>query len=120
VTIGRWLWPVALLASSGGALAAYLWDPPGAVRAAMVAWFLLVCPGMALARLLRLPDLLAEWVLAIALSLGLATMAGAATLYAGRWEPGLALAALAALCVVGALLQLRLEVRAASADLEVR
>lgn len=120
MTIARWLWPVALLASSGGALAAYLWDPPGAARAAMVAWFLLVCPGMALARLLRLRDPLAEWVLAVALSLGLGTLTGAATLYAGRWEPGLALAALAVLCAAGALLQLALEMRAASAALEVR
>lgn len=118
--VGRWLWPVALLASAGGAVAAYLWDPPGALRFAVVGWFLLICPGMALARLLRLRDPLAEWSLAVALSLGLATLVGSALLYAGRWDVGHAVATLAALCAACALAQLVAEVRAAASGVEVR
>lgn len=112
--IGRLLWPVALLSAAGAALSAYLWDPPGALRAVVVAGFLLVCPGMAVARLLRLADALAEWLLAVALSVALATLVASATLYAGAWDPGVALVILAGVCALGALLQLVQEARALS------
>lgn len=80
--------------------------PSMALRPLIVLWFLLVCPGMALVRFLRLREPIAEWTLAIAVSLVLDALVASVQLYAGRWSPTLTLNILIGLCVAGALVQL--------------
>ena len=58
-----------------------------AVRPAIVLWFLCVCPGMVLIRLLRLKELVVEWTLALALSFAVDALVAAIQLYTGRWSP---------------------------------
>ncbi len=58
-----------------------------ALRPFVVLPFLLLCPGLAWVRLLRLESPLAEFTLAVALSLVLATVVAAGMLYAGAWSP---------------------------------
>src|SRR4051794_8382675 len=66
-----WPWPLVIAVSTLCAVAAALggWEAP--FRPALVLWFVLVCPGMALVRLLRLGEPVTEWTLAVALSVTL-------------------------------------------------
>ena len=102
----RWVWPLVLVASALGALAATVANWPSPIRPVLVLWFLLVCPGMALVRLLWLEDAIAEWTLAVAVSLALEIIIAGTMLYAGLWVPPLILATLAAVSLAGALVQL--------------
>jgi len=68
-------------------------------------WFLLVCPGLALVRLLHLDDLVSEVMLAVAFSLTLDALVASTMLYAGVWSPGGALAVLISVSIGGATLQ---------------
>ncbi len=101
-----WFWPVLIILS--GALALYVTqreiDSP--LRPVITLWFLLVCPGMAFVRLLRLGDRFAEWSLSIALSLALAAIVAMQMVYTGLWSPQWGLAALVVVSLVGAILQL--------------
>jgi hypothetical protein len=76
------------------------WPPP--LRPALTIWFIVICPGMAIIRLLALPSLLLEVTLAIALSLALAGLVASALVYAGAWSPALVLELLV-VTAVGAL-----------------
>ncbi len=67
---------------------------------------MLVCPGMAVARFLGIPDLLHEFVVGVALSLALGSALASFMVYTGTWSPKAALHFLSALSVAGALLQL--------------
>jgi hypothetical protein len=83
------------------ALGQFEW--PG--RPVIVLGFLIICPGMAWTRLLRLADPLVEWTLAVALSLAIAAVVAAVMVYGGVWNPGLGLLFIAGITLVGALLQ---------------
>lgn len=100
------LWPTLLLFSAMATWIVYALLPSMALRPLIVLWFLLVCPGMALVRFLRLREPIAEWTLAIAMSLVLDALVASVQLYAGRWSPPLSLNILIGLCVAGALVQL--------------
>ena len=89
------LWGIAaVLAAVFGAHPAY--------RAPIVLAFVLVCPGLALVRVLGIPGLTAQLSLAIALSVTLDVLVPAGLLYAGVWSPIAALLILVALTVVTA------------------
>ena len=90
-------WPVVLALSTLAAGVAVYGGLPGAIRAPVVLWFVLVCPGMALIRLVRLGSVAAELTLAVALSIALAVLVPSALLYADAWSPPLGLAILMAL-----------------------
>lgn len=60
---------------------------PASVRAVIVVPFLLVCPGLAVVRLLGVGDPLAQVVLGVAASLGLEAAVAEMTLFAGAWSP---------------------------------
>lgn len=77
-------------------------------RVAIVFWFMLVCPGMAFVRLLHLRGLLMELTLAIGLSIALDTIVAEGMVLAKRWSPEGGLVALAVLCAVGAVIQIRM------------
>jgi uncharacterized membrane protein len=96
-----WWGPLAVASAlSAGALDAA--DVHSAVRVAVAVWFVLVCPGIAVVRLLRLDDAAAELALGVAVSIALAVAVGATTLYAGHWSPGVTLAVLVAITVAAA------------------
>ncbi len=102
----NWLWPALLLVSALATWIAYTLLSDGIVRPFIVLWFFVICPGMALVRLLRLRNLLAEYTLAVATSLTLETLVASIQLYANHWSPTLTLNILVGVCIVGALLQL--------------
>jgi hypothetical protein len=64
------------------------------VRSVAALWFLLVCPGLAIVRLLRLRDVWAVATLAVAVSIGCDTIVAEAMLYTHTWSPGAALVTL--------------------------
>jgi hypothetical protein len=99
------IWPAIIGASAIGTVLTSLVEPVQPLRTLLAFWFLLVCPGMALVRLLGLRDPFAELGVAVALSLALDTAVGEALLFAGAWSASSGLAALAALSVGGAALQ---------------
>jgi hypothetical protein len=101
----RLLWPTIITCSAVGSVLATLVEPMQPLRPVLAFWFLLVCPGMAFVRLLGLSDSLAECALAVALSLALDTLVGEALLFAGAWSPAWGLAALVALSIGGAAIQ---------------
>jgi hypothetical protein len=102
-----WLWPMTNLLWALAAALVTLVIPNIVLRPAVVMGFLFTCPGMVLVRFFRLRDGVAEWTLAIALSLALDAIIASIQLYIGWWSPGVTLSLLIGLCVVGAILQLR-------------
>jgi hypothetical protein len=92
-------WPPVLLCScAASALMTWGWMS-SPLRPAVTTWFLLVCPGMALVRLLPSRGVLAQLVLAVATSLTLETLVAEATLEAKAWSPSATLGLLIVLIV---------------------
>lgn len=99
------IWPLIISGSAlVAAIAAFAHATP-LLRSLVISWFLLVCPGMAFIRLLKLKDFLAEWALAIALSLALEMLLGLGMVYIHWWQPGWALVFLILLSLSGVALQ---------------
>jgi len=100
------LWPAVIFPS---ALAAGLVNfvIPGAMgRPIIVIWFLFVCPGMVVVRFFGLSEPIAEWTLAIALSLAIDAIVAGIQLYAGLWSPAGTLGILIGFCLVGMIMQI--------------
>lgn len=95
-----------LLSSTTVSIVTFTGAFPG-LRPFVVLPFLLLCPGLAWVKLLRLESRLAELTLAVALSLVLATAVAAGTLYAGAWSPRLSLAVLLTLTLLAVALDTR-------------
>ncbi|MGH3319526.1 MAG: hypothetical protein ACRDN9_04985 [Streptosporangiaceae bacterium] len=93
------MWPPVILASSALALAVDLAAAPTPLRMAAVFWFVGVCPGMALVRLLGLTDPVARLTLAVATSLSIAALAAEGMALAHLWSSTGLLAGLAGLSV---------------------
>jgi len=102
----RLIWPMIIIVSSFGIGVSVWLNIESPLRAALAFWFLLVCPGMALVRLLQLRDLLIELTLAIALSIALSTLVSEAMLMTQRWSSKGALAVLVGVSLSGAALQI--------------
>lgn len=94
-------WPRVALGSAALACVLVAVDRGSVVRAVAVLWFVLVCPGLAVVRLARLDDQLAEASLAVAASLAIAGAVSGALMYARWWSPPRVLAALVAVTVAG-------------------
>lgn len=97
-------WPATIL--FGGLLiistqVAHLSLPPFLLLA-----YLLICPGMAYIRLIGLQDQVAEWVLAIALSITMMTLFSEIMALTAHWSPWLAVLVLIGLSWLGALWQI--------------
>lgn len=100
-------WPPVALGSAALACVLVAVDRGSVVRAVAVLWFVLVCPGLAVVRLARLDDQLAEASLAVAASLAIAGTVSGALMYARWWSPLRVLAALVAITVVGVAAEVR-------------
>jgi uncharacterized membrane protein len=83
-------------------------------RAVMAFWFLLICPGMALVRFLRIGEPFAEVSIAIALSMAIDTIVAGTMLYAGAWSTSISLLVLIYISVGGAVIQLASHYRQAA------
>lgn len=103
----RFTWPIVIIVSAllSGMLA--FGDTGGALRPVILFWFILVCPGMAIVRLIRLGDQVFELVLSIALSLVLSTLLAELLVLTKHWSPSAILAILIAISITGAMLQFR-------------
>lgn len=85
------VWPYALTAAAAGAAALVLLD----MAVPVVLAFVLICPGMALVRLVRLAAPWPELLLAIVVSLCLAAGFAGLSVYLEMWNPRLVLLGLA-------------------------
>jgi uncharacterized membrane protein len=99
------IWPTIIVVSTFDTLALELAGVHSIVRALVAFWFLLLCPGLAIVRPLRLGDRTGELMVAIGVSLALETLLAAAALYAGVWSPLGILLALSLITLAGAAVQ---------------
>ena len=100
------LWPFVILISAFSSGMLVFIGTETILRQLLVLWFLLVCPGMAYIRLMRLQNALVEWILAIGLSLALELLLALALVYLHFWQPQLGLLLLIGLSFLGAILGL--------------
>jgi hypothetical protein len=84
-----------------------------ALRILLTAWFLLVCPGLAIILIFQVEDRLSRWTLAIALSLALDALVAGFLLYADMWSYQAGITALMWISLAGLVIQI-LQVRQAS------
>jgi uncharacterized membrane protein len=106
VSIRDRIWPYAISILAATSAVLVVLDLPIPPRAILVLAFATVCPGMALIRLLRLDEPLAEFLLAIVVSLALSGVVATATVYAGAWDAQVVLLALVELTLVAVLADL--------------
>ena len=100
-----WLWPAVIAASAVAAGGLVLGEVTSPTRSIVVAWFLVICPGMAIVRLLPVASGVIVLTLAVALSVALDALVAIPMLYAGAWSPTRGLVVLIALSLLGAALQ---------------
>jgi peptidoglycan/LPS O-acetylase OafA/YrhL len=110
----RWVWPGLIIASTVVFLGIILLDVRGPLRVIVAVWFLAVCPGMAWTRVFGFDDPAARWTVATASSLSIEVLIAAAMAYARSWSVEGAVVALAAVAVVGAIVDLASSWRGAS------
>jgi hypothetical protein len=100
------------IGSALAAVAAVLADVGAPVQPALVMWFVLVCPGMALVGIARPSSLVFAACWSVAISCALAAVVAQAMLFAGMWSPALGLIGLAEITFLGCATELLAEVRA--------
>ncbi len=105
----KYLWPVGILLWLIVACLVTFVLPDTALRPIIVLSFLLICPGMALSRLLRLKNALIELLLGIALSITLDSIVACVLLYTGQWSPTFILEILLVLSLAGSVGQVLME-----------
>jgi uncharacterized membrane protein len=98
-------WPLVIAASALAAGALTFLQAVAPLRAAVGFWFLLVCPGMAYVRLLRVKAVFFGWVLAIALSIAIDTIIAQVLLVTGNWSSRLALIVVIIVSLIGVAIQ---------------
>ena len=107
MTDTRWVWPGIIILSAMLIGTVNFLNLHSPVRPLLAIWFLCICPGMALVRLIGLRDRWTEVTLAIAVSLSLDVVLSLALVYAGLWSANLGLAILICVSLAGAVAQLR-------------
>ena len=102
-----WISPAVFTVSVGAAAALLAAGGHSPLRTAVAIWFLVVCPGLAIVPLLRIPDPWGELALVVSLSIALDLIVATALMYAGASSTAAAFGVLAAVSMCGAALQLR-------------
>lgn len=92
-------WP--LIISTSAVLMVVLFFTEAPFSAVVSLGFLLICPGMAFVRLLRIAERMTEVLLAIAFSIAIATIVSETMLLAGIWSPKLGLLTLVGIALSG-------------------
>jgi uncharacterized membrane protein len=106
VTRVSWLWAAIIGVSALGIGVLTFGEIQSPLRPVIALWFLFVCPGMALVRLLGLRERLTEVTLAIALSLVMDAIVSVIMLYMGDWSPKLTLLILIGISMGGVAFQI--------------
>ena len=101
MTFARVPWPHVSLASVAAVALAAAVGGTSPVRTALVVWFFVTCPGMALARLADLRDGFGEAAVGIGLSLGIGVAVALGLVYVGLFS-GAAVFTVLAILAVGA------------------
>lgn len=101
----RWIWPAVILVSAAATGFFFFEGSASPLRLMTTLWFLLVCPGMAFVRLLRLEATRYEWTLAVILSISVDAIVAALLVYTRLRSIGLGLSILIVLSLLGACLQ---------------
>jgi hypothetical protein len=101
-----WFWPLVILISTGASWLFYASGNEGGVRAAVLLWFLFVCPGLAVVGLLGIAEPITKWTIVIALSIALDLVVTVTMLYANLWSIPAGLALLGLFAASGAIAQL--------------
>lgn len=101
------LLPVVLIVFAALSTLVVITGTPAGLRPVLAFLFLLLAPGLAYARLLPAEDGIVLVTLAVALSLAIDTVVGMALLYMGQWSFVTAFLIIAAISLVGAVLQVR-------------
>lgn len=96
-------WPIFLLVWTIATAITLIDGVDSPVGSAIVLGFLLFCPGMMIVRWLHLRNMLAELVLALAMSLGLCTVTGGVMIYLAWWKPDTGAVFLIVVTLVGTL-----------------
>jgi uncharacterized membrane protein len=102
----RRAWPLALLASCGAVAITTSGIGPSAIQALVALWFLVVCPGAALVRLLPPRNAFTGLVLAVATSVALEAALATLLLEAKAWSPNAVLALLVAVTAAASVVDL--------------
>lgn len=102
-----YLWPTVLILSTGLALITQKIDLP-VVSPLMMAWFLLVCPGLAIVQLLPIQPLSNQIGLVVALSIALNAIIAEFMAFTHLWSPTVAFLLLGCLTVTCALYQVHI------------
>ncbi len=100
-----WMWPTVIAVSAIGVGLVVFGNVASPIRPVIAFWFLLICPGMAFVRLLRIQDNSNELTLAVALSLAIDSVLAIVMVYARLWSPKWGLGILIGISVLGAALQ---------------
>jgi hypothetical protein len=109
MTSARVPWPQISLASVAAVAVAAAVGGASPVRTALVVWFFVTCPGMALARLVDLRDGFGEAAVGIGLSLGIGLAVALALVYVGAFSGAAVFAVLAVLATAASLVALARE-----------
>ncbi|MFJ8577969.1 hypothetical protein [Micromonospora sp. NPDC093277] len=105
-------WPALVTLVAGDAvIALVLWDVPGILRMVSVLGYLAVAPGLACARLIRIPDGLTRFVVGVALSLALGILVAQGMIHLHLWSPLLGILTLTVIASLVALIELVRSVR---------
>lgn len=99
-------WPTVIILSALAAGLVNFLLPNAVGRPVIVMWFLFVCPGMMLIRFFQLKDPVAEWMLAIALSIAIDGAIAGIQMYSGHWSPSITLAIIMDISILGVIIQL--------------
>jgi uncharacterized membrane protein len=102
---GVLIWSVLIAAPAIATVTGMLSGTPSLLRTLVTFWFLLVCPGMAYVRLLRLDSALIELTLGIALSIAIGTIVTLAQVVAGAWSVNISVAIMVVISGFGVVLQ---------------
>ncbi|MCW3015614.1 MAG: hypothetical protein JWO02_2706 [Solirubrobacterales bacterium] len=98
--------PVLVLSSAIALGAVIAVGSASTPRTLLTCWFLLACPGLGLAPLVRLDDAVGTWTVAVALSVSIDIVVAGGLMYAGWWSPLTIFVVLAIIAGSGALIQL--------------
>lgn len=107
----RLTWPVTCTALGLLAVVLVVVDASSVLRVPVVLTFLLVCPGLAIVRLLRISDTATEWSVAVALSISLDGLVTLVQAYTGTWSPTGAMLVLTAITLAAVAIEVVLRVR---------
>ncbi len=112
------LWYFVLFVGTAAVAGFVLTNTDSSVRQVVVVSFLLVVPGLAWVRLLRLRDRTEVIMLAVATSVVIDACVSGALVYGGIWSADAALAIVLALSLAGGVVELTLDERTARSGAE--